>query len=143
MFEFAKKGWYIGLGLASMTREKAEAFAKDFAQRAKLSEEEGRRFADYLQDESRKARENLRENVESLVHSTMRRMPYRSRIETLEKRVAALEAAAGIEPPAPEPEPTPEETADTEAPAEAGADAAARAAGTESDTPGGESESKS
>ena len=115
MFAFAKKGFYVGLGLASFTKEKAEAFAKEFAKRAELSEEEGRSFANYLKDESGKAQTALRETVESMVQKTVQRLPFKRRIAALELRLAKLEhlaltycpqeaQAAGIQPP-PEPQP--------------------------------------
>ena len=94
MFEFAKKGFYVGLGLASFTKEKAESFAREFAKRAELSEDEGRRFADYLREESGKAHAALRETVEGMVHKTMERMPFQSRLDAIDRRIAALEKLA-------------------------------------------------
>jgi len=121
MLDFFKKTMYVGLGLATMTKEKAEAAARDLAKYAKLTEEEGHKLADYLQSESKKARTGLKETVETAVQSTMRRMPYKRKIELLEQRVAALEAAVGIEPPSEVPE-EPEEPETTDAPEETGAD---------------------
>ncbi len=102
MFEFAKKGLYVGLGLANLTKEKAEAFAKEFAQRADLTEEEGKKFAEYLQGESRKASDGLKETVDNLVKAAVRRLPCCRKCAQLEERIAALEAAAGIASPEPE-----------------------------------------
>ena len=93
MFEFAKKGLYIGLGLASMTKDKADEFAKEFAKRAKVSEDEGRKFADYLKDESKKAEKDLKKNVEKIVEKTVGKMPCMKKIDALEERIAELEAA--------------------------------------------------
>lgn len=102
MFEFAKKGLYVTLGLASATKERIDTFAKEFAKRAKLSEKEGRKLAEYLHSESKKAHKSLKENVDSMVQKAVNRMPLKSRLDRLEARVAALEAAAGITPPPPE-----------------------------------------
>lgn len=98
MLDFAKKSLYIGLGLATMTKEKLESLAKDAADYAKLNEEEGRKLAEFLQAEAKKARENLRENVQSLVDTATKNLPSRSTVQRLEQRIAALEQAVGIAP---------------------------------------------
>ena len=95
MLDFAKKGLYVGLGIASLTKEKLEDFAKEFAEKAKMSEEEGRKFADYLADESKKGREGLKQMVETAVQGTVDRLPYSRKIEKLEARVAVLEELLG------------------------------------------------
>jgi len=102
MFDFARKGLYVGLGLANATKEKIESCAKEFAKEAKLTEEEGRKFAHFLQGESKKASENLRETVDGLVEAAVKRIPHRRGIKELEARIAALEEAVGIAPPEPE-----------------------------------------
>ena len=99
MLDFAKKSLYVGLGLATMTKEKLEAFAKEAADYAKLSEEEGRKLAEFLQTEAKKARENLRENVDGLVKGAVNSLPSKGRVHRLEQRIAALEKAVGITPP--------------------------------------------
>ena len=111
MFEFAKKGFYVGLGLATMTKEKVEEYAKEVSKRAKLSEDEGHKFADYLHGESKKARESLKDNVDSLVQSAVKRLHCVHKIDELEKRIIALESAAGIVPPETTEAPEEEETA--------------------------------
>ena len=94
MFAFAKKGFYVSLGLASFTKEKAEAFAREFAKRTELGEEEGRRFADYLKEESGKAQTALSETVEAMVRKNVERLPCQRRLAALEQRVAKLEKLA-------------------------------------------------
>ena len=98
MLEFAKKGFYLGLGLATMTRDKVQSFAKEVAERTKMTEEEGKKFAQYIDAESQKARESLKESVQQIVGATVGRLPCRRQLKELEARVAALEAAMGIEP---------------------------------------------
>ena len=95
MLDFAKRGLYLGLGLACYTKEKVETFAKEFAERSKMSEEEGRKFADYLREESVKAKAHLQETVEGMVAKASSKMPCMSRVQELEARVAALEEALG------------------------------------------------
>ena len=92
MFELAKKGFYMGLGLAGMTKDKAEAFARGFAQKANLTEDEGKKFADYIHEESQKAQDNLKSTVENMVRKTTSKMPCMKRIDELEARLARIEA---------------------------------------------------
>ena len=113
MFEFAKKGFYVGLGLATMTKEKVEEYAKQVSKKVKQSEDEGHKFADYLQTESKKARETLKDNVDSLVQRAVKRLHCVSKIDELEKRIIALEAAAGIVPPETTEAPDAEETTES------------------------------
>jgi len=93
MKEFAARGLYAGLGLAALTKEKIEELAKDFAARAKMSEEQGRKLADYLQEEGKKARVDLGKTVEAMVQGAMKHLPCEKRLGELEARLAALEAA--------------------------------------------------
>lgn len=97
MFEFAKKSLYMGLGLATMTKDRIESFAKDAAKYTKMTEDEGRKFAKFLQEESEKARADLESNVEGMVDKALKRTPCMKRIEKLEARIEALEAEQGIE----------------------------------------------
>jgi polyhydroxyalkanoate synthesis regulator phasin len=125
MREFFSKSMYIGLGLANMTKEKIENFAKEIAKQSEMSETEGHKFVEYLQGESQKARTELNKTVESVVQAAIKRMPCMAKISALEERVAALEAAAGIaqdstcacqpspEATSPQPEAEAEKTADT------------------------------
>ena len=96
MFEFAKRGLYVGLGLANLTKEKVESFAEEFAKQAKLSEEEGKKFAEYLQTESKKASAELKQNVDNLVEAAVNKLPCNRVISRLEARIAALEKAVGV-----------------------------------------------
>ncbi len=98
MKELLTKGLHIGLGLASMTKDKIEAVARDWAESAKLPEEEGKKLAKTLQEEAEKAKANLKTTVEALVENAAKKLPCCKRMDKLEKRIAALEAAAGIKP---------------------------------------------
>ena len=102
MLNFARRGLYVGLGLANATKEKIESFAKEFSKEAKLTEEEGRKLAKLLHGESKKASDGLKDTVEGLVEAAVKRMPCRRGVKELEARVAVLEAALGIAPPEPE-----------------------------------------
>lgn len=96
MLDLVKKGLYIGLGLASMTKDKIEAVAKELAENAKMPEEEGRKLAKALHEESQKAKENLRTTVEAMVEAAAKKLPCCKRYNDVVRRLDALEAAAGI-----------------------------------------------
>ena len=105
MIEMMKKSLHVGLGLAALTKETVERVAKELAKSAKMSEDEGRKLAEYLQDESQKARDNLMATVDRMVESALSRLPAIKKIEELEKRVAELEKACGKTPAAPTADP--------------------------------------
>ena len=98
MMDFAKKGLYLGLGLASMTKEKVEEFAQEFAKRAQMNEEEGKKLAEYLKTESKKAQAELKDTVDFLVEKAMKQLPCEKKLARLEKRIAELEAKLGTAP---------------------------------------------
>jgi polyhydroxyalkanoate synthesis regulator phasin len=95
MLELLKKTAYTGLGLAFMTQEKVREVAHDISQRAKLSEEEGRRFADELNAKSKEARDQFEDKVTCAVQAALAKLdvPSKSDLEALEKRLEAIEAA--------------------------------------------------
>ena len=95
MLELMKKSLYVGLGLAALTKETVEKVGKEIAKSAKLSEEEGRKLTEYLETESKKARESLKATVDKMVESAVLKLPCVKKVEDLEKRIAALEKSAG------------------------------------------------
>lgn len=92
MKNLLKQTMYMGLGLASMTKEKLEGFAKDVSKYTDMSEEEGRKFADSLGKESEKARERLRSDVECMVAEAFKKMPCGKKLGNIDERLAAIEA---------------------------------------------------
>jgi polyhydroxyalkanoate synthesis regulator phasin len=94
MLELLKKGMYIGLGLAALTKDRLESVVKEVAKSAQLSEEEGRKLAKELEEESGKARESLKAMVDKMVESAVAKLPCVRKVEEMEKRLAALESAA-------------------------------------------------
>ena len=59
MVDLIKKAFYTGLGLAVLTKEKAEELVKDFAEQAKLSEHEGKELVDSMMKQSDQARNDF------------------------------------------------------------------------------------
>ena len=56
MVDLIKKAIYTGVGLAVLTKEKAEELVKELSQQAKLSEQEGKELFDSLLKQSEHAR---------------------------------------------------------------------------------------
>ena len=95
MLDLMKKSLYVGLGLAALTKDKLETIGKEMAKSAKLSEDEGRKLTEYLEEEAKKARESLKSTVDKMVESAVAKLPCVRKVEELEKRLAALEKAGG------------------------------------------------
>jgi len=92
MKDILRKSMFMGLGLAAMTKDKVQSVARQMAEYSKMSEEEGKKLADFLVKESRKARKELKETIDKMVGEAADKMPGKRRIAELEARVAALEA---------------------------------------------------
>jgi polyhydroxyalkanoate synthesis regulator phasin len=93
MVELLKKSVYATIGIALMTREKAEEIGKKVAVEARLSETEGKQFVEELltrADETRSAFEKMvAKQVEAALHKI--NLPTRSEVEALELRLRKLE----------------------------------------------------
>ena len=99
MLDIVRKTLLLGIGLAAMTRDKVEEVAKKIAEEDKLSEEEGRKLAEDLLNQSDEARKNLKEQVEKFVDNTLDKLnsPSRKDLQNIEERVAKLEKLQKME----------------------------------------------
>jgi len=95
MLDLLKKTAYAGLGLAFMTQEKVRDVARDLSQKAKLSEDEGRRFAEELNEKAKEARDQFESRVAKAVESALAKMriPTTDNLAAIEARLAAVEEA--------------------------------------------------
>jgi polyhydroxyalkanoate synthesis regulator phasin len=59
MLESIKKGFYTGLGLALITKEKAEELAKELVKKGELSEKEGKGFVEEILKKSKEAEQEF------------------------------------------------------------------------------------
>ncbi|MFQ5805068.1 MAG: phasin family protein [Phycisphaerae bacterium] len=93
MFDLIKKTLLTGVGLAVISREKAEAMAREVADAAKLSSEKGQEFVDEVVGKSEKMRKELEETVQRAVHESLKRadLPTRDDIAQLRARIEELE----------------------------------------------------
>lgn len=86
MIDIIKKTVLTGVGLAAMTREKVEEFARELAEKEKLSEEDGRDLLDDLVKRLEEAKKDLAEQVERLVKDMTKKMNLATRDELLNLR---------------------------------------------------------
>jgi polyhydroxyalkanoate synthesis regulator phasin len=100
MFELLEKIFLTGLGAVYLTQKKAEELADELREKYRLSEEEGRKFAERAQKLAREQRDRLTEMVNSEVRRTLDQIGLvrREEFERLVKRVEELEVEVrGVE----------------------------------------------
>jgi polyhydroxyalkanoate synthesis regulator phasin len=93
MLETLRKTLFTGIGLAYMTKEKAEEIGKKIAQEARLSESEGKRLISELKEKSDAARDAVEKMVNDAVDKTLAQVnvPSRKEFDALKRRVEAME----------------------------------------------------
>jgi polyhydroxyalkanoate synthesis regulator phasin len=87
MVDLIKKAIYTGVGLAVLTKEKAEELVHELTQQAKLSEKEGKELFDGLLKQSEHARNDLQSKIDETVLAVVKRLNLATKDE-----VAALKA---------------------------------------------------
>ena len=93
MYDFIKKGVLIGIGLASMTREKFESTVEELIKKGELSEKEGRDLVEELKGKSEEVRSDMTKRVEKIVADTLSRLdvPRKAELDELRERITTLE----------------------------------------------------
>jgi polyhydroxyalkanoate synthesis regulator phasin len=93
MVELIKKTVLAGIGLAYLTKEKAEEAAKNIAKEAKIKEGEGKKFIEEMIKKSEEARKSVEKLIDSAVHATVTKLdiPTRTEMKKLEERIKELE----------------------------------------------------
>jgi len=93
MFELIKKTLLAGVGLAYMTKGKAEETAKKIAAEAKIAEGEGKKFVDELIKKSEEAKAGVEKLVNNAVNTTLTKLdlPTKAQVKKLEQRIKELE----------------------------------------------------
>jgi polyhydroxyalkanoate synthesis regulator phasin len=97
MVDLIKKAFFTGLGLAVLTKEKAEELVKDFAEQAKLSEHEGKELVDSLMKQSDQARNDFQSKIDETVQAVVGRLNLASKDEvaSLKAKIDELSAKIG------------------------------------------------
>lgn len=93
MLDAIHKMFLAGVGFAAMTKDKVDEHIKELVEKGKLTEKEGREFADEMLKKSKQAKEDLEKQVEKLVQQTLGTFQVASKqdIDNLEARIKKLE----------------------------------------------------
>ncbi len=94
MIDLIKKALFTGVGMAVLTKEKAEELVKELTQQAKLSEQEGKDLVDGLLKQSEEARIEFQAKVDEAVLSVVKRLNLASKdeVESLRTKLDELSA---------------------------------------------------
>lgn len=92
MIDLVKKALLTGVGAAALTKEKIEELAKDFVEKGKMTEQEGRAFVDDLVTRSEDSRVAFEKQVESFVQSALGKMDLakKSEVDALKLEIEKL-----------------------------------------------------
>ena len=92
MVDLIKKALYTGVGLAVLTKEKAEELVKDLTKQAKLSEQEGKELFEGLLKQSEQARNDFQAKVDEAVLTVVKRLNLATKdeVESLKAKVEEL-----------------------------------------------------
>ena len=69
MFDVIKQSLYLGMGFASLTRDKIIELGKELSARAQLSQEQSRQFQDELVNKAGEARHDLESEIDRRIDS--------------------------------------------------------------------------
>jgi polyhydroxyalkanoate synthesis regulator phasin len=97
MVDLIKKAFYTGLGLAVLTKEKAEELVKELSEQTKLSEHEGKDLVESLMKQSEQARNDFQAKIDEAVQSVVKRLNLASKDEvaSLKAKIDELSAKIG------------------------------------------------
>lgn len=84
MIDLIKKAMFTGIGVLSLTKEKVEDVAKDFVDKGKLSEQEGKKLVQEMLERSEQSKNELKKQVEVIVKNTMEKMDIASKADMAE-----------------------------------------------------------
>ena len=97
MIDLIKKALYTGVGLAVLTKEKAEELVQELTKQAKLSEHEGKELFDGLLKQSEQARNDFQAKVDETVLAVVKRLNLATKDEvaSLKAKIDELSAKVG------------------------------------------------
>lgn len=93
MLDLTKKAILTGIGLGLIAKDKIDEVVAKIREENKLTEEESRKLAKELLDQSEEARKNLAEEVKRTVADVLKKLdiPSRDDFEDLKARIDKLE----------------------------------------------------
>ncbi len=95
MIDLIKRAMFTGIGVASLTKEKIEDISKEFVEKGKLSEQEGKKLVDELVTQSEESKKSVQAMVEGTVKTALQKMNIagKSEVEELKKEIKELKKA--------------------------------------------------
>ncbi|MCK4744626.1 phasin family protein [Candidatus Parcubacteria bacterium] len=92
MSDLIKETILTGLGIASLTKEKAEKLVKDLIKEGEVSEGEGSKLAKELLEKAENNKKALEKQTEKIVHNALKKLniPSRKDIVGLNNKVEKL-----------------------------------------------------
>ncbi|MBN2516478.1 MAG: phasin family protein [Deltaproteobacteria bacterium] len=92
MKDFIRKSMLVGMGLATVTREKIEQTIDELIKKGEMSEKEGKEAIDELVEKSKEMKKDLTEKVENMVSDTLRKLniPSRDEFQALKDKVERM-----------------------------------------------------
>lgn len=99
MIDLIKKAVLTGIGVASLTKEKAEELSKELVVKGKLSEQEGEKFLQDMLKRAEESRSEWKDQTDQLVKNTLDKMQLanrediamlKSELEKLREEIAKL-----------------------------------------------------
>ncbi|HAZ31422.1 MAG TPA: hypothetical protein DCY61_01775 [Dehalococcoidia bacterium] len=99
MLDLLKKGILIGIGVASLTKDRVEELVEKIAEESKLTEEEGRKLVKELLEKSEEARKEFQDQVGKRVREALGSMdiPSREELQDLKARIEKLEGQTSVD----------------------------------------------
>jgi polyhydroxyalkanoate synthesis regulator phasin len=74
MIDLVKKTLLAGVGVAALTKDKVEELARDFVEKGKMTEQEGRVLVEELLVKSDEARSDLQQQIERSLATALEKM---------------------------------------------------------------------
>jgi polyhydroxyalkanoate synthesis regulator phasin len=93
MKEFIRKSMLVGMGLATVTREKIELTIDELIKKGEISEKEGKEAIDELVEKSKEMKKDLTDKVENMVSDTLKKLnlPSRDEFQKLKDKVERMD----------------------------------------------------
>jgi polyhydroxyalkanoate synthesis regulator phasin len=92
MIDLLKKTLLTGVGVVALTKEKIEEVAKEFVEKGKITEQEGKTLVEDLLARSEESRKEFQNQIEEKVESVMQKMNLarQSEVDTLKAEFEEL-----------------------------------------------------
>ena len=92
MLELIKKGYYLGLGVLTLTREKAESIADELIERGEATSSEKKRLVEKLLERAKEEETKLTEKMEEAFKKVVDKGDFATKedIARLEKKLDAI-----------------------------------------------------